>query len=83
MACGVPCVSFDCPCGPSDIIKDGEDGFLVENGNINSFAQKMLLLIENESLRAAMGEKAKHNVTRYLPETIMAQWDLLFKEIAQ
>lgn len=83
MACGVPCVSFDCPSGPKDIIADNEDGFLVENGNIDSFAQKIMLLIENESLRAAMGEKAKHNVKRYLPETIMAQWDSLFKEIAR
>jgi glycosyltransferase involved in cell wall biosynthesis len=83
MACGVPCVSFDCPSGPKDIIADKEDGFLVENGNIDSFAQKIIVLIENESLRIAMGKKAKHNVKRYLPETIMAQWDSLFKEIAQ
>lgn len=26
MSCGIPCVSFDCPHGPSDIIKDHEDG---------------------------------------------------------
>ena len=26
MACGVPCVSFNCNYGPSDIIKDGVDG---------------------------------------------------------
>jgi len=83
MACGVPCVSYDCPCGPSDIINSGDDGFLVENGNINQFAQRLIQLIEDESLRITMGKKAKHNVKRYLPETIMAQWDSLFKEIAQ
>lgn len=81
MACGVPCVSFDCPCGPSDIIKNNEDGFLVPNGEIESMAEKIIELIENESLRMQMGTKAKENVKRYLPEVICNQWDELFKTL--
>lgn len=81
MACGVPCVSFDCPCGPKDIIADKVDGFLVENANIDSFAQKIIILIESEELRYEMGAKAKENVQRYLPEVIMLQWDSLFKSL--
>lgn len=83
MACGVPCVSFNCPCGPSEIIKNNEDGFLVENGNTTAFADKLLLLIENENLRIDIGKAAKENVKRYLPENIMPQWDNLFKELIQ
>lgn len=79
MACGVPCVSFDCPCGPADIIREGEDGFLVTNGDIDAFASRLLRLIEDENLRKEMGQKAKQNVKRYLPETIVPQWDALFK----
>lgn len=81
MACGVPCVSFNCPYGPSDIIADGEDGFLVPNGDVALLAQKLLLLIENDTLRTEMGTKAKRNVKRFLPETICQQWDTLFKEV--
>lgn len=81
MACGVPCVAFDCPCGPSDIIRDGEDGLLVENGNIEGFAQKLSLLIENENLRKEMGEKARINVQRYNINTIAQQWDKLFRNL--
>lgn len=81
MACGLPCVSYDCPYGPSDIITNEVDGFLVENGNINQLAEKLLFLIENESIRFEMGKKAKHNVKRFLPDTILLQWDALFKSV--
>jgi glycosyltransferase involved in cell wall biosynthesis len=81
MACGVPCVSFDCPSGPRDIIQNGVDGYLVENGNIVALASTILKLIEDENLRKEMGTKAKENVKRYLPETVVNQWDELFKAL--
>lgn len=40
MVCGVPPVSFACPCGPRDIIDDGNDGLLVPKENINKLAEK-------------------------------------------
>jgi glycosyltransferase involved in cell wall biosynthesis len=83
MACGLPCISFDCPCGPSDIITHGEDGFLIENGNIGAFAAQMLVLMQNDSLRKEMGNTAKQNVKRYLPENIVKQWDELFKSLVK
>lgn len=83
MACGVPCVSFDCPCGPRDIIKHNEDGILVPNGDVKGMARQIITLIENESLRKTMGKKAKVNVKRYLPEVICQQWDELFKTLLQ
>jgi glycosyltransferase involved in cell wall biosynthesis len=62
MACGVPCVSYDCPCGPSEIISNNEDGFLIEN--TLAFADK-LVPIENENQRIEMGKVARKmlNVT--------------------
>ncbi|TXK75411.1 glycosyltransferase family 4 protein [Mesonia sp. HuA40] len=81
MACGVPCVSFDCPEGPADIIENGKDGYLVENGNIEKLASHILKLIEDENLRVEMGAKARENVKRFLPEVIVKQWDELFKSL--
>ncbi|GHT24685.1 glycosyl transferase [Bacteroidia bacterium] len=81
MACGVPCISFDCPHGPSEIITDGEDGFLVETGNVTQFADRMMLLMADAELRKEMGRKAKRNIQRFSPEVIMKQWDKLFHEI--
>lgn len=78
MAYGVPCVSFDCPHGPSDIISDKENGLLVENGDIKGLAEGMISLIENETSRKMMGQNAREAVKRYLPEKIAANWDDLF-----
>lgn len=83
MICGVPCVSFDCPSGPRDIIRDGEDGFLVENGNVESFAAKIDSLIADPVLRSKMGRTARENASRFSPRAIVAQWDQLFKSLVR
>lgn len=80
---GLPVVSFDTPCGPKDIIRNGEDGFLVPNGNIEKFAEKLLLMIKDESLRRTMGNKAYNNSRRFTEEIIMSQWVSLFENVAK
>ena len=82
MSCGLPLVSFDCPCGPKDIIKDGENGFLVKFGNIEEMAKKINYLIENEDKRIDMGKKAKELSYNYLKEKIMNQWKELFENLS-
>lgn len=81
MSCGLPCVSFDCPYGPREIITDGEDGILAEDGNIEELAQKIEFLMADSKLREAMGAKARRNIARYAPESIMEKWINLFKNI--
>ncbi len=81
MACGVPCISFDCPYGPSDIIRHSEDGLLIENGNIKKLAEAIVYLIEHKDIRLRMGEKARINSRRYVPEQVMNQWIDLFKKL--
>jgi len=83
MSCGLPVVSYDCPCGPSDIISDKEDGFLVENGEVDLFAERVIELIENEDKRINMGKAAKQNVKRFLPKNIVQQWHQLFTLLKQ
>lgn len=81
MACGVPPVSFTCPCGPRDIINDGKDGLLVENGNIEELAEKICYLIENEETRKEMGRQARADVQRFKIEYIAEQWKKLFESL--
>lgn len=83
MVCGLPCISFDCPYGPSDIIANEVDGLLVTNGDTEALANAMIQLIGDENLRKTMGGRAKVNVQRFLPETIIKQWDDLFQSLVQ
>jgi len=81
MQCGVPCISFDCPYGPADIIDDGKIGYLIEDGNVEKFAQAVIKLIENEELRKEMGMAAIEKSKKFLPEQIMPKWIKLFEEL--
>lgn len=81
MACGLPVVSFDCPYGPADMIKDCEDGFLVEYLNTDEAAQRVCQLIENPELRKTMGMQARVNVQRYNRDVVMKQWTDLFESL--
>lgn len=81
MSYGLPCVSFNCPYGPSDIIQSHEDGFLVANGDLEGFAKKLQELMDDENLRRAMGEKARENVVHFFPRNVIKMWDELFKTI--
>lgn len=81
MSCGLPCVSFDCPHGPRDIITDGVDGILVENGNVKDLAENLERLMADVELRQSMGEQAIRNISRYSPERIMELWKSLFKSL--
>lgn len=83
MACGIPPVSFTCPCGPRDIIDDGKDGLLVENGNVEKLAEKICYLIENDNIRMEMGKQARINSQRFRIEHIAYQWKDLFESVLQ
>lgn len=80
-SCGLPIVSFTCKCGPRDVVTDGEDGFLVEDGATEVFADRVCQLIENPGLRKDMGQKASEASKRYNIDRIMSKWVGLFNEL--
>ena len=81
MSCGLPVIAFDCPTGPADIITDGVDGFLIKNRDIQSYADKLCLLIESKELRLKMGKAAIASSQRFSANAIMAQWKELFNQM--
>ena len=83
MACGLPVISFDCPWGPRSIIADGEDGILVENGNLEQFEAAMVKLMQEADVRTEMGKRAAVNVQRFSMEAVARQWKDLFDSLQQ
>lgn len=83
MSCGVPVVAFDCPYGPSEIITDGENGFLVDCFDVEAFAQKVCLLMEDEGFRQRMGRNAIGSVRRFSEDRIIPQWLDLFDSLVR
>jgi glycosyltransferase involved in cell wall biosynthesis len=82
-AAGLPIVSFKCKCGPKDVIEDGVDGILVEEGDVDGLAAGMLKLIQNEGLRKSMGAAAYLRSERYAEEEVMYKWNTLFYRVIQ
>lgn len=80
--CSLPLIAFDCPGGPRDIIKNGKNGFLIEQvGNTEEMAEAISTLIEDESLRNKMGNKAFQMVERFSLTRIKKEWIKLFNEL--
>lgn len=74
---GLPIVSFDCPCGPRDIITNGKDGYIINFGNIEEMVNKILKLIENYDLRKDFSKNAIKNVDKYSKDKIIKKWENL------
>lgn len=70
----LPLVSFDIESGPSEIIRDNVDGFLVDPFDIDEMSRKICILIENPELRQKFSDNAYGNIDKFKKETIMAKW---------
>lgn len=81
MSSGLACVSYNCPNGPADIISDGVDGYLANNGDIDDLTTKIEKLICDESLRSKIGLMAKHNIERFSPNAVMQLNVLLYNRL--
>ncbi|GAA2888856.1 glycosyltransferase [Streptomyces mexicanus] len=78
MACGVPCVAFDCAPGVREIVTHEEDGLLARPGNTSELARHLVRLMSDEQLRDTFGEQALANVRRFDPDAITRRWEELF-----
>ena len=80
MSCGLPVVSFACPCGPRDAIVDGINGLLVRNGDVDELVKALSRIMSNEELRSSISKAAIDSIKRYNIDSIAKRWRTLFEE---
>ena len=81
LACGVPCIAFDCETGPNDILVDGENGYLIKENDMKNFSEKLLILMNNLELRKKMALNGKGTLLKYSKEKIIEDWYKMFDEL--
>ena len=80
-ACGLPVVAFDCPSAPHELVRHGQNGFMVPLGDVDDFADKICKLIADEQLRKAFGAASVAVATQFKIEAIQEQWMDLYHKI--
>lgn len=79
---GLPVVSYDCPCGPSELIDSGRNGLLVSSvGDVDGLANAIIDVLKDERKRKAMADESLRKVMALNVDEIMGKWMLLFSEV--
>lgn len=73
MGSGLPCISTDCPTGPSDLITSGENGILVPVGDVDAMSQAMELLIKEPQKAEQMGKQARRTMKKWESDEELAK----------
>ena len=76
---GIPCISTDCPTGPSELIEDGINGFLIPMNNEEVLTKKINQLISKEELRLSFGKKGQKTVDQFKVDSVVEQWNKIIK----
>jgi glycosyltransferase involved in cell wall biosynthesis len=79
MSLGAPCVSFDCPFGPREIVEHGRNGMLVKNGDVDELAEAILGLIGNPKRREELGVAAIRRSAEFDKGSHNFAWDRLIE----
>lgn len=75
LACGLPVVATDCEFGPREVIRDGENGYLVAVGDVQALAARALALLGNNALRETFAATAPQSVRRFATATAMVGYE--------
>ncbi|WP_108424727.1 glycosyltransferase family 4 protein [Flagellimonas amoyensis] len=78
---GLPCISTDCPTGPSELIHDGDNGFLTPVGDMEQFGNKLQELMDNPELRDKFSKKAMDTTSKFEVQYVTVKWEKVIESV--
>ncbi len=78
----LPLISFRCKTGPEELIEDGNNGYLIEENNIQKMTEAVEKLIQDQSMRIIFSEQATKDLEKFQLQAIVRQWEQLLDGIA-
>ena len=84
MSLGLAVISTDCPCGgPAQLIRNGENGFLVPVGDVDALAEKMLRVLTEPDLEKKLQEEAHLIQKKCGSEIVLEEWRRFIESIIE
>ncbi|MDN3555227.1 glycosyltransferase [Halomonas maura] len=79
LSAGCACISYDCPTGPSELIRHNINGILVPNGDEAKFQSSLEELVENEFLQINLSLNARSMIVHYSQDIVFKKLDSLLE----
>jgi GalNAc-alpha-(1->4)-GalNAc-alpha-(1->3)-diNAcBac-PP-undecaprenol alpha-1,4-N-acetyl-D-galactosaminyltransferase len=81
MALGLPCIAFDCPSGPREITRGGQDALLIPAGDQKALVRNLNGLLGDADLRDRLAHRALSVRDRYALSAVLSVWDAVMRQL--
>lgn len=79
----IPLIAYDCFTGPSEIINNGKNGYLIDFGDRDAFKERLLYLMNNKKILENMSKNAYNDCNRFTIDKVVRQWENVIDELSK
>ena len=79
MACATPQIAFDVRVGPRNLIRQGKTGYLIEDGNVDSYARRVIEILESDVDWLQFSQESIKRAYDFSESVVMGKWDSILR----